>query len=386
MKILVINPGSTSTKMAVYYDEKPILLRNITHSAEELAPFDAITEQQDFRRQLVIDELRQSDIPLDFDAVIGRGGLVKPISGGVYEINQQMIDDTLHGCVMHNHACNLGCLIAYEIAEEINAKHAAPKTSAQDVADGSPIGVSPINAASPSPRCRSFIADPGVVDELSPLARISGSPLMPRICIWHALNQRAIARRYARGIGKEYEDLNLIICHLGGGISVAAHDHGRAIDANNALDGEGPFSPERAGSLPAADLIRLCFSGKYSEKQLLKRIAGKAGLNAHLGTNNMREILQRIQQGDKHAELIVDAMIYHVAKNIAAEAAVLCGKVDAILLTGGMAHSDYLVSRLRQRIDFLATVYTFPGEDEMEALALNALAVLQKKREAKVYQ
>lgn len=386
MKILVINPGSTSTKMAVYYDEKPILLRNITHSAEELAPFDAITEQQDFRRQLVIDELRQSDIPLDFDAVIGRGGLVKPISGGVYEINQQMIDDTLHGCVMHNHACNLGCLIAYEIAEEINAKHAAPQTSAQDVADGSPIGVSPINAASPSPRCRSFIADPGVVDELSPLARISGSPLMPRICIWHALNQRAIARRYARGIGKEYEDLNLIICHLGGGISVAAHDHGRAIDANNALDGEGPFSPERAGSLPAADLIRLCFSGKYSEKQLLKRIAGKAGLNAHLGTNNMREILQRIQQGDKHAELIVDAMIYHVAKNIAAEAAVLCGKVDAILLTGGMAHSDYLVSRLRQRIDFLAPVYTFPGEDEMEALALNALAVLQKKREAKVYQ
>ncbi len=386
MKILVINPGSTSTKMAVYYDEKPILLRNITHSAEELAPFDAITEQQDFRRQLVIDELRQSDIPLDFDAVIGRGGLVKPISGGVYEINQQMIDDTLHGCVMHNHACNLGCLIAYEIAEEINAKHAAPKTNAQDVADGSPIGASPINAASPSPRCRSFIADPGVVDELSPLARISGSPLMPRICIWHALNQRAIARRYARGIGKEYEDLNLIICHLGGGISVAAHDHGRAIDANNALDGEGPFSPERAGSLPAADLIRLCFSGKYSEKQLLKRIAGKAGLNAHLGTNNMREILQRIQQGDKHAELIVDAMIYHVAKNIAAEAAVLCGKVDAILLTGGMAHSDYLVSRLRQRIDFLAPVYTFPGEDEMEALALNALAVLQKKREAKVYQ
>ncbi len=187
MKILVINPGSTSTKMAVYEDEKPILLRNITHTAEELAPFDAITEQQDFRKQLVLDELAAADIPLEFDAVIGRGGLVKPIAGGVYEINQQMIDDTLHGCVMHNHACNLGCLIAHEIAASI-------------------------------PGCRSFIADPGVVDELSPLARISGSPLMPRICIWHALNQRAIARRYARGIGKEYEDLNLIICHLGGGL------------------------------------------------------------------------------------------------------------------------------------------------------------------------
>lgn len=355
MKILVINPGSTSTKMAVFEDEKPILLRNITHTAEELAPFGNITEQQDFRRQLVLDELQQANIPLEFDAVIGRGGLVKPIAGGVYEINQQMLDDTLHGCVMHSHACNLGCLIAYEIASSI-------------------------------PNSRAFIADPGVVDELSPLARISGSPLMPRICIWHALNQRAIARRYARSVGKEYEDLNLIVCHMGGGISVAAHEHGRAIDANNALDGEGPFSPERAGSLPAADLIRLCFSGKYTEQQLLKRIAGQAGLTAHLGTNNMREILERIKQGDEHAQLLVDAMLYHTAKQIASESAVLCGQIDAILLTGGMAHSDYIVGELRRRIGFLAPVLTFPGENEMEALALNALAVLQGKREAKVYQ
>ena len=355
MKILVINPGSTSTKMAVYEEEKPVLLRNITHTAEELAAFDAITEQQDFRRQLVINELERSGIPLEFNAVIGRGGLVKPIAGGVYEINEQMIEDTLHGCVMHNHACNLGCLIAHEIAATI-------------------------------PGCRAFIADPGVVDELSPLARISGSPLMPRICSWHALNQRAIARRYARGIGREYEDLNLIICHMGGGISVAAHEHGRAIDANNALDGEGPFSPERAGSLPAADLIRLCYSGKYTEKQLLKRIAGQAGLTAHLGTNNMREILQCIKEGDEHAQLLVDAMLYHTAKQIASESAVLCGQIDAILLTGGMAHSDYIVSELRRRIGFLAPVYTFPGENEMEALALNALAVLQGKRKAKTYE
>ena len=340
--------------MAVYEDEKPILLRNITHSAEELSVYNDVTEQQDFRRQLVLDELKQTGIALQFDAVIGRGGLVRPISGGVYEINERMINDTKYGCVMHNHACNLGCLIAYEIAQTI-------------------------------PGCRSFIADPGVVDELSPLARISGSPLMPRICIWHALNQRAIARRYARGIGKEYEDLNLIICHLGGGISVAAHDHGRAIDANNALDGEGPFSPERAGSLPAADLIRLCFSGKYNEKQLLKRIAGKAGLNAHLGTNDMREVLERIKQGDTHAKLIVEAMLYHVAKSIAAESAVLCGKIDAILLTGGMAHSKYIVDELRRRIGFLAPVYVFPGEDEMEALALNALAVLQGRRKVEEY-
>lgn len=358
MKILAINPGSTSTKFAVYEDEKPILTRCITHTAEELAPYDAITEQQGFRRQLVLDELEQAGIPLEFDAVIGRGGLVKPVSGGVYEINEKMLSDTLQGCVMHNHACNLGCLIAYEIANAINVQHS---------------------------RCRAFIADPGVVDELSPLARISGSPLMPRICIWHALNQRAIARRYAKSIGKEYEDLNLIICHLGGGISVAAHEHGQAVDANNALDGEGPFSPERAGSLPAADLIRLCFSGKFTEKQLLKRIAGKAGLTAHLGTNNMIEILERIRHGDQHAKLLVDAMLYHTAKQIASEAAVLCGHIDAILLTGGMAHSDYIINELCRRIGFLAPVHTFPGEDEMEALALNALSVLQDRCEAKIY-
>ena len=355
MMILVINPGSTSTKMAVFEDEKPILLRTINHTAEELAPFEDVLEQKDFRRQLVIDELQRADIPINFDAVIGRGGLVKPLEGGVYEINTLMVRDTLSGIAMHNHACNLGCLIAYEIAEQIDD-------------------------------CRSFIADPGVVDELNDYARISGSPLMKRICIWHALNQRAIARRYAAGIGKEYEDLNLIICHMGGGISIAAHQKGRAVDANNALDGEGPFSPERAGSLPASDLIRLCFSGKYTEKQLLKRIAGQAGLNAHLGTNDVKEIIRRIEdEGDEHAKLILDAMIYHVAKHIAAEAAVLCGEIDAILLTGGLARSEYIVSRLRRRIGFLGHVYCFPGEDEMGALALNALAVLRGKRRAKIY-
>ena len=336
MMILVINPGSTSTKMAVFEDEKPILLRTINHSAEELASFEDVLEQKDFRRQLVLDELQRADIPINFDAVIGRGGLVKPLEGGVYEINTLMVRDTLSGIAMHNHACNLGCLIA--------------------------------------------------VDELNDYARISGSPLMKRICIWHALNQRAIARRYAAGIGKEYEDLNLIICHMGGGISIAAHQKGRAVDANNALDGEGPFSPERAGSLPASDLIRLCFSGKYTEKQLLKRIAGQAGLNAHLGTNDVKEIIRRIEEdGDGHAKLILDAMIYHVAKNIAAEAAVLCGEIDAILLTGGLARSEYIVSRLRRRIGFLGHVYCFPGEDEMGALALNALAVLRGKRRAKIY-
>ncbi|MBR4239317.1 MAG: butyrate kinase [Prevotella sp.] len=353
MYILVINPGSTSTKIAVYDDSKPMLLRSIQHTPEDLSQFEEITDQFEFRKQIVINELKRMNVPFDFAAVIGRGGLAKPVAGGVYEINQKMLDDTRSA--IHKHACDLGCIIAYEIAKDI-------------------------------PGCRSFIADPGVVDELNDYARISGSPLMNRICIWHALNQRAIARRFANEIGKEYEDLNLIICHLGGGISIAAHEHGRAVDANNALDGEGPFSPERAGSLPAADLVRLCFSGKYTEAQLLKRIAGQAGLNAHLGTNNMKELEKRIEEGDEHVKLIVDAMIYHTAKNIAAESAVLCGKIDAILLTGGLARSQYIIKRLRQRIDFLAPTYCYPGEDEMEALANNAWEVLQGRREAKVYE
>ena len=338
--------------MAVYEGVKQIIRTNIPHSAEDLAQFNEVVDQIDFRTQLVLDTLQQNNIPLDFAAVIGRGGLAKPVQGGVYEINQQMIDDA-RNCI-HMHACDLGCIISDIIAKKI-------------------------------PGCRSFIADPGVVDELNDYARISGSPLMNRICIWHALNQRAIAKRFAREIGRHYNDMNLIICHLGGGISVAAHDHGRAVDANNALDGEGPFSPERAGSLPAADLIRLCFSGKYTEAQLLKRVAGQAGITAHLGSNDMRVIEKRIAEGDEHAKLIVDAMIYHVAKNIVAEGAVLCGNIDAILLTGGLARSEYIITNLRRRIDFLAPVYCYPGEDEMEALAMNALDVLRGRQEAKVY-
>ena len=225
-----------------------------------------------------------------------------------------------------------------------------------------------------------------MVDELEDEARVCGSPLMHRIFIWHALNQKAIARRYARSIGRRYEDLNLIVCHLGGGISIAAHRKGRAIDANNALDGEGPFSPERAGTLPAADLVRLCFSGKYTEAQLLKRIAGSAGLAAHLGTTDILEITRLLREGDAKAKLLIDAMIYHTAKCIASEGAVLRGHVDAILLTGGIAHSDYITSGIRSRVDYLAPVHIFPGENEMEALALNALAVLRGERAAQIYK
>ena len=356
MKILAINPGSTSTKIAVYEDEKPILVRNIRHSVEELAQLPEVTQQFEFRKNLVLKELEKEHIPVLFDAIVGRGGLLKPIPGGVYEINDIMCNEAANA--PRKHACNLGCLIAHELATEI-------------------------------PNCRAFIADPGVVDELDEVARITGSPLMPRITIWHALNQRAIARRYAAADPEHpvrYEDLNLIICHLGGGISVGAHHHGRAIDVNNALDGEGPFSPERAGSLPAGPLVDLCFSGRFTREELKKRIYGQAGLTAHLGTNDLMAVEQRIAEGDLHAQLILDAMIYQIAKSVGAATPVLYGKVDAILLTGGMARSSYIIPRVRQRIDFIAPVHVYPGEDEMEALALNAIGALKGELPIQVYE
>ena len=318
MKLLVINPGSTSTKIAVYENEVPCLVRSIRHTVDELSSFSHIIDQFEFRKNLVLKELEANNIPFEFDAIVGRGGLLKPIPGGVYEVN------------------DFSFLILF-----------------------------------------AFIADPGVVDELDEIARITGSPLMPRITIWHALNQRAIARRYAAEHHTRYEELDLIVCHLGGGISVGVHHHGKAVDVNNALDGEGPFSPERAGTLPAGQLIDLCCSGRYTKDELKKRISGRAGLTAHLGTTDVPAIVRRIEEGDKHAGLVLDAMIYQIAKSIGAASVVLYGKIDAILLTGGMAHSDYIISRLKERISFLAPVHVYPGEDEMEALALNALGALR---------
>ena len=269
------------------------------------------------------------------------------------EANKAMRQDTLHA--MRTHACNLGCLIADELASML-------------------------------PGCRAFIADPGVVDEMDEIPHITGSPLMPRITIWHALNQRAIARRYAREHHTRYEDLNLVICHLGGGISIGAHEHGRAIDVNNALDGEGPFSPERAGTLPAGPLIDLCYSGRFTKDELKKRISGRAGLTAHLGTTDIPAIVASIEKGDQKAELILNAMIYQVAKGIGAAAVTLYGKIDAILLTGGITHSEYVVSRLTARISFLAPVHVYPGEDELEALAQNALGALRGELPVAVYE
>ena len=351
MTILVINPGSTSTKVSVYEDDEPILVRSIRHTVEELAQFSKITQQLDFRRRLVEDEIREAGLPLKFDAVIGRGGLLKPIPGGVYLVNEEMCHETY--TAPRQHACNLGCIIAYMIAKEAG--------------------------------CPAYIADPGVVDELEDEARVCGSPLMHRICIWHALNQKAIARRYARSIGRRYEDLNLIVCHLGGGISIAAHRKGRAIDANNALDGEGPFSTERAGTVPSGELIKLCFSGKYTQKEIRKMIHGKGGLTAYLGTNDMIAISRWAEDGEEPAQTVLDAMLYTVAKQIGAMYVVLDGEVDAIILTGGIAHSEYCTSGIIRRTKYLAPITVMPGENEIESLAYNAYCLLHGKIEAKNY-
>lgn len=379
MLLLVINPGSTSTKVAVYQDDTPVLTTDIAHTQAELARFPSVMDQQDYRRDAILAELARHDISLHFDGIIARGGLARPMPSGVYEVDQQMLHETRHA--RHKHACDLGCLIAHDIAELVNNN--APNNNEK--------------GTTPHP-CKAYIADPGCVDEMAPEAHISGLPELPRICIWHALNQKAICRRFAREHGKRlakerlikegknteeenvlplrYEDLNLIACHLGGGISIAAHDHGRAIDANNALDGEGPFSPERTGSLPVKELADLCFSGKYSQAEINNLIAGRGGLVAHLGTNDMRVIEQRIREGDRQAKLITDAMIWHTAKAICAEGAVLQGRVDAILLMGGLAHSPYVVEGLKARIAWLAPVHVYPGQNEMEALAQNLLGRL----------
>ena len=360
MKILAINPGSTSTKIAVYEDERPVLVRTIRHRVDELARYPRVIDQFEFRKGLVAATLQEEGVPLRFDAVIGRGGLLKPIAGGVYEVNDAMLDDLMHA--LHQHACNLGCLIAHELALAM-------------------------------PGCRAFMADPGVVDELDDVARLTGSPLLPRITIWHALNQRAIARRFARELSARegrtvaYEDLNLIIIHLGGGISIGAHRRGRCVDVNNALDGEGPFSPERAGTLPAGALVDLCYSRRFTQAELKRRISGHAGLAAHLGTTDVQEVVRRItEEGDERARLVLDAMIYQVAKSVGGAAVALRGEVDATLVTGGIAHSAYVVERLKERVQFLAPVHVYPGEDELQALALNALGVLRGELRAQQYR
>ena len=354
MRILAINPGMISTKIGVFIDEDLEWHATINHPFEELCQYPFIMDEYDYRKGKLIEALVQQGYQMDeFDVVVGRGGLVKPIESGVYELNEKVIEDTKHPRL--HHACNLGSLLALSIAQEI-------------------------------PNCRAFTVDPGVVDELDDIARITGVPELPHQTIWHALNQREIAKRYCREHQLKYEEQDLIVCHMGSGISFAFHHHGRAVECSDALSGDGPFSPSRAGSLPSVQLIKLCYSGQYNEKEMLRKVNGHSGLTAHLNTNDVREVERRINDGDQHAKLVLDAMIYQTARHLASLAPVTNGHVDAIIITGAISNSQYVTDGLRARLSFLAPIFVYPGEDELTALAHNAYRAMVGLQEIKIYQ
>ena len=353
-RILVINPGSTSTKIAIYDNTVCILLKTLHHSMSDLASFRSIGEQYEFRKGVILKELNYDRIDIDsINIVIGRGGLTYPLKSGVYYINELMVEHCRNG-VMGEHASNLGSLIAHEIAQM-------------------------------HPGTIALIADPVVTDEMDDLARVSGHPLFERLSIFHALNQKAVARQHASKIGKQYEELDLIVVHLGGGITIGAHHNGRVIDVNNGLDGEGPFSPERSGTLPAGALIAMCFSGKYSQEEMHAMVSGQGGLVAYLGTNDAREVEMSVNQGDEKAAFYLEAMAYQISKSIGEMSTVLKGKVDGILITGGIAYDRKLMAQIRSRVEFIAPVSVYPGQDELKALAMNALMVARGEVEAIVY-
>ena len=348
-KILSVNPGSTSTKFAVYEGERLVCLHTKRHTSEELKPYNTLSEQCEFRKNVILERLKEDGINLtELSAVVGRGGLVRPLESGVYAVNDKLIHD-LKFATVGEHASNLGGIIAHEIAFEI-------------------------------PGCRAFIADPVVVDELQDVARISGLPQIPRRSQFHALNHKAVARKYAAANSTVYEKLNLVIAHLGGGISVAAHRQGKVVDVNQGLDGYGPFSPERSGTLDAGLLVNLCFSGNYSQAEIKKMLVGNGGLMAHLGTNEVQVAARLAEEGNEQAKLILQALAYNVAKEIGAMFTVLKGDVDAVILTGGIAHSQFVVDYVKRMISAFATVVIYPGEDEMEALAMSGLRVLNGEK------
>ena len=354
-KLLIVNPGSTSTKVAVFQDKEQVFKKNIKHSVEEIAKFDRISDQFSYRKETILNELKNEGIDLTgLSAVVGRGGLLHPLTSGVYEVNEAMIRD-LTAASYGEHACNLGGLIANDIAKEYGVK--------------------------------AYIADPVVVDEMEDVARYSGHPLFPRVSIFHALNQKMIARQHAEAVGKKYEDLNLIGVHLGGGISVGAHKKGRVVDVNNALNGDGPFTPERSGALPSGPLMKACFSGKYTKKDIDLMLKGQGGFVAYLGTNDALEVENAVKAGNKEWEKVYRAMAYQVAKEIGGLAAsALDMDVDGIFMTGGMAYDKTFCNIVKEHVEKIAPVYVYPGEDEMKALALNGLRVLCGEDTPKDYQ
>jgi len=352
-RILVINPGSTSTKVGVFDDEKPIIEQTIRHEDEQLNSFSSIKDQYNFRKNIILEVLHKEGINLSkLSAVCGRGGLLRPIEGGTYAVNDVMLEDLKSG-YNGQHASNLGGIIANEIAKGLNIP--------------------------------AFIVDPVVVDEMEPIAKISGLPQVARKSIFHALNQKSVARKVAKQLGKKYTDLNLIVTHMGGGITVGAHKKGKVIDVNNGLDGEGPFSPERTGTVPVGDLVKMCFSGDYYIHEIQKMLVGHGGLAGYLGTADAIKVEKMIENGDEQAKLIYEAMAYQVAKEIGSAGAVLEGDIDAIVLTGGIAYSDIIVNEIRKRVKWMARVVVLPGENELQALSEGALRVLREEEDAKDY-
>ena len=353
-RILVINPGSTSTKLAIFEDEKCVMSKTLYHRVEELSNFERIIDQKNFRKKVIIEFLKEVGYSLrDFSAIVGRGGLVRPIPSGTYEVDELMIQD-LKEARFGEHASNLGAILAKELADEVDIK--------------------------------AYIVDPVVVDEMIDISRISGHPDFERKSIFHALNQKAVARKAAAKLGKKYEEVNVVVAHMGGGISIGAHRKGKVIDVNNALDGDGPFTPERSGTLPLTQLIDLCYSGKYTLEEMKKKIKGRGGLVAYLGTNNAKEIQERIKKGDKKAELVYKAMVYQIVKWIGKMAVALKGEIDAIVLTGGLANDEeFLVPWIKEKVSFLGPVMVFPGGEEEEALAHGVLRVLKGEEVAKKY-
>ncbi|MBD5445561.1 MAG: butyrate kinase [Lachnospiraceae bacterium] len=353
IKSLIINPGSTSTKIGVFEDETLLFEETLRHSTEEIAQYASIVDQKDFRKDIIVNLLKEKDFDINsLNMVVGRGGMLKPIPGGTYEVSDDLLEDLKIG-KQGQHASNLGGILAREIADSIGVP--------------------------------SYIVDPVVVDELAPVSRYSGVPELPRISVFHALNQKAVAKRYAKEIGKPYNSLNLVVVHMGGGVSVGAHKEGQVIDVFNALDGDGAFSPERAGAVPSGALIKLCFSGKYTESEVYKKFVGNGGFNAYCGTNDMRDVAKMVDDGDEKAAEVREAFITQMAKDIGSMACVLNGKIDQIIVTGGIAYDKAVVSGLKEKAGWIAPITVYPGEDELLALVQGGLRVLNGEEKAMVY-
>lgn len=353
-KIFVVNPGSTSTKIALFEDEQMVFSYNIKHDAKKLAEFEEISDQLPYRKEMILNILEENNISLEVvDAFVGRGGGLLPLLGGTYEIDELLLQHARIGANGINHPAQLGC----QLAEELRSQYGG----------------------------RGFVVNPPDVDEYEDIARVTGIKGIIRTSHMHALNQKETAIRHANSIGKKYEDCNFIVCHIGGGISIAAHRKGKMIDGNDIVEGEGPMTPTRAGAVPAVPLIRMCFSGKYTEKELLEKFRNKGGMIDYLGTSDALEISKKAEQGYKYEKLLWDAMIYQIIKVIGSMAAVLHGDVDGILLSGGLVNNKDLVNKITEACSFIAPISAYPGEFEMEAMAAGAIRVLEGREEAKKY-